>query len=58
MVRRVWNVETMVSRQGLMNALTTSGEEFVEVIVDQLAVTRGCPSSMGGLWSDRMLHCP
>ncbi|MDA0284582.1 MAG: hypothetical protein O3B13_23010 [Planctomycetota bacterium] len=57
-VRRVWNVETTVSRPGLMNALATSGEDFVEVIVDQLAVTRGCPSSMGGLWSDRMLHCP
>lgn len=47
-VGRVWNVETTVSRQGLMKALASSGEALVELIVDQLAVTL---STLKGHWT-------
>lgn len=47
-VGRVWNVEATVSRQGLLKALATSGEAFVELIVDHMAVTL---ATLKGHWT-------
>ena len=47
-VGRLWNVDTTVTRQGLLKALQGSGEALVQMIVDQFAATL---SQLQGSWS-------
>ena len=47
-VGSLWNVQTTVTRQGLLKVLAGNGEALVEMVIDQLAATL---SQLKGSWS-------